>query len=279
MTDEAATEQPLFHLAVLALVQGITEFLPISSSAHLILVPTLMGWSDQGLAIDIATHIGTMLAVVLYFNRDVGRMVKGGLRLVAGRPDADSRLVLQIAVATIPVVIAGFLVKDLIAGSLRSPAVIACTTLVFGLLLWRADRGVGTDGRGVDDLRWRDVLLIGLAQTMALVPGVSRSGVTMTMALFLGLARPEAARFAMLMAIPTMAAAGILVGVEIVRSGDVGVLRDAALAGAMAFASALVAIWGLMAWLKRATFVPFVIYRLALAAVLTVLLATGIIAV
>lgn len=266
---------PLVQLVVLALVQGITEFLPISSSAHLILVPALTGWDDQGLALDVAMHVGTLLAVVLYFRRDVGALVVGVGDVVRRRRSPAARLALQIAAATAPVVVAGLLLRDRIADDWRDPALIMTTTAVFGVVLWLADRRSGRASGGVEALSWRDAALIGAAQALALVPGVSRSGITMTAALLLGQRRPEAARFSLLLSIPTTAAAGILGGMEVAASGDAALRGDALIAGALAFVSALAAIAALMAWLRRASFTPFVVYRLALAAVLGGLLAAG----
>lgn len=264
------------RLTVLAIVQGVTEFLPISSSAHLILVPKLTGWEDQGLGLDVAMHIGTLAAVVLYFWRDVRDLALGGADLVSGRGcSPHARLAVQLMVATLPVVAAGLVLEDLIAEEWRSAALIATTTAVFGLLLWladrRADRSVGTVG----SLTWRAALLIGLAQALALVPGVSRSGITMTTALFLGLSRAESARFSLLLSIPTTAAAGMLGTVEMLRAGDAAAQDQAVIAGLLAFGCAFLAIFGLMRWLKHASFTPFVVYRLLLAAVLAGLLAVG----
>jgi undecaprenyl-diphosphatase UppP len=180
------------NLIVLAVVQGVTEFLPISSSAHLILVPQLMDWQDQGLAIDVAMHIGTLIAVMAYFHGEVWRMIRGGLNLVAGRPDGDTRLLLQLALATIPVVIVGFLLRDIVATTFRSPLLIATTTIGFGILLWIADRKGEISERALAGMTYRDALLIGVFQAIALVPGVSRSGITMTAGLFLAFSRTEA---------------------------------------------------------------------------------------
>lgn len=266
---------PLWHLVILAVVQGITEFLPISSSAHLILVPALTGWADQGLAIDVAMHLGTLGAVVVYFRHDVVHLAAGAVDALFGRLTEDGRLALQVALATVPVVVAGFLLKDAIATEWRSPALITVTTAAFGVLLWLADRRADTAARGVGGLGWRDALIIGLAQAAALVPGVSRSGITMTAALVLGLKRPDAARFSLLLSIPTTAAAGALASVDLIRSGDPALQADALVAGVLAFVSALAAVAGLMAWLRRATFTPFVLYRLALAGALALLLGAG----
>ena len=256
------------NLIVLAMVQGITEFLPISSSAHLILVPQLTPWEDQGLAIDVAMHIGTLLAVMVFFHAEMRRLVVGGINLVRGRPDGDTRLLLQLALATVPVVIAGFLLKDMVATNWRSPFLIAGTTIGFGILLYLVDRKGATSERGLAGMTYRDALLIGLFQALALVPGVSRSGITMTAGLFLSFSRTEAARFSLLLAVPTTMAAGLLGGYELWKSGDTTLQADAFYAAALAFVAALLAIWGLMAWLKNATFTPFVIYRLVLGAFL-----------
>jgi undecaprenyl-diphosphatase len=271
-------EVSLLQIAVLAVVQGVTEFLPISSSAHLILVPALTGWQDQGLALDVAMHIGTLLAVVLYFRRDVGTLANGMAHALRGRTTQDARLMLQIVVATLPVVVAGFLLKDRIETDWRSPALITVTTIAFGLLLWAADRRGSRAEETVEALSWRNAVLIGLAQALALVPGVSRSGITMTMALFLGQRRPDAARFSLLLSIPTTAAAGTLGFMDLAGAGDPVVQTDALIGGVLALVSALIAIAGLMAWLKHASFLPFVVYRLALGAVLGVLLASGVLA-
>ncbi|GGO61758.1 Undecaprenyl-diphosphatase [Roseovarius pacificus] len=266
---------PLLHLIVLAVVQGITEFLPISSSAHLILVPVFTGWADQGLSLDVAMHIGTLVAVVLYFRRDVAMLLTGAVDVARRRSTPAARLTLQIIAATLPVVVAGFLLKDRIESDWRSPVLIMVTTAAFGVLLWTADRRADRAEGTIDGLTWRDVALIGAAQALALVPGVSRSGITMTVALLLGQRRPEAARFSLLLSIPTTAAAGFLGAMDLVGTQDAALRTDALIAGGLAFLSALAAIAGLMAWLRRASFTPFVIYRLVLAGVLAAMLALG----
>jgi len=256
------------ELVVLALVQGVTEFLPISSSGHLILVSQLTGWQDQGLLIDVSLHIGTLVAVVLYFWRDVLEVLAGALDIVRGRVGTPAaRLLLQIALATLPVVVVGFLAKDLVETGLRSALIIATTTIVFGVLLWIADRNPRED-RTIADLGYGDALVIGLLQAVALIPGTSRSGITMTGGRFLGMERAESARFSMLLSIPTIVAAGALATLDLVQSGDVTLQADAVIAAALAFVSALVAIWAMLAWLKRATFTVFVVYRLVLGAFL-----------
>lgn len=251
------------HIIVLALVQGITEFLPISSSGHLALVPMLTDWPDQGLKIDVAVHVGTLIAVMLYFWRDVWMMLAGLGRLLTGRGGPGVRMIGLLIVATIPVVVAGVLLKDVIATQFRTLEVIAWATLGFGVLLWLADR-VGLTVRRIEHMRVSDAFLLGLAQALALIPGTSRSGITMTGARLLGYERPDAARFSMLMSIPTILAAGVLIGIDLYQAGDRTVTREALTAAGLALVSALAAIGLLMAWLKRAGFLPFAIYRVLL---------------
>jgi undecaprenyl-diphosphatase len=254
-----------FQIAVLALVQGITEFLPISSSGHLILVPLLTGWPDQGLVIDVAVHVGSLGAVMLYFWRDLGTMLQGltdwrsgGLLDQPGR-----QLIILVVIGTIPVVLAGLALKLIGTGNLRSATVIGWTTLGFGLLLYFADRW-GARTRGVRDMGSGAALVIGLAQVLALIPGTSRSGITMTAARALGLRRDEAARFSMLLSIPTIISAGTLLGLDLVEQGTAQLRSDVLLAAGLALVSAWFSIALLMRWLERATFTPFVIYRCVL---------------
>jgi undecaprenyl-diphosphatase len=256
----------LFHILVLSIVQGITEFLPISSSAHLILVPALTGWPDQGLAMDVAVHVGTLAAVICYFHRETRSMLQGVFQVARGRTRTnDAQLALRIALATCPVVVAGYFLAPTVATDWRSPLLIAATTIVFGLLLWSADR-VARVGRGesFERLTLRAAFVIGLAQALALVPGVSRSGITITAALFLGYRRDAAARFSLLLSIPTTAAAGTLGAFELWQSGDTVLQGEAAIGVAVSMVAGLLAIAFLMRWLRHATFMPFVAYRLLL---------------
>jgi undecaprenyl-diphosphatase len=265
----------LLNLAILALIQGITEFLPISSSGHLLLFPTLMGVADQGLSIDVAVHVGTLAAVMLYFRRDVGTVVVGSLDIARGRTGTDAaRLAWYLAIATIPVVIAG--VAFAAAGLddvLRAPGlaiwVVAATTLLWGVVLWLVDRA-SPMRREAGGWSMRDAVLMGLAQALAIVPGTSRSGITMTAARALGFDRVEAARLSMLMSVPAIAAAGLWLVVKLIRDGDVALGLDAALGAGLAFVSALAALTVMMRMLSTWTFLPFVLYRLALGAVLVV---------
>lgn len=193
----------------LAFVQGLTEFLPISSSGHLVLVPKLLGWPDQGLAFDVAVHVGTLIAVLTYFRRDISRLVIDWLRSLGGAPPtAYSRLAWSIAFATMMVGVAGVFMEPIINRWLREPIPVAWATIGFGLLLGWADYS-GKKQRSIDQITWRDVLMIGSAQVLALIPGTSRSGITITTGLAMGLTREAAARFSFLTAIPVIALAGI----------------------------------------------------------------------
>ncbi|MCB2100151.1 MAG: undecaprenyl-diphosphate phosphatase [Rhodobacterales bacterium] len=258
------------QIVVLALVQGITEFLPISSSGHLVLVPYFGGWPDQGLLMDVAVHVGTLGAVVIYFWRDLWDMLVGLGRLLRGRRDPRAMLVIYLILATIPVVIAGFLVNAYAGDALRSIAVIGWTTLGFGIVLYVTDR-LGMTLRTLDHIGWRDALVVGLAQVLALVPGTSRSGITMSAARMLGMERSDAARFSMLLSIPTILGAGLLKGKELYDSGNAALTFDAILAAGLSMVAALIAVALMMAWLKRATFTPFVVYRVVLGVVLLAL--------
>ena len=258
---------PILHLAILALVQGITEFLPISSSGHLVLVPFMMQWQDQGLMMDVAVHVGTLGAVMVYAWREIGMMIGGLWKLMRGRVDQGTRLMLQVIIGSIPVVIAGYAITKYAGGMLRSVEIIGWTTLGFGLLLGFADR-VGMTVRRLEHMSYGGALAIGMAQVIALIPGTSRSGITMTMARFLGFERADAARFSLLLSIPAIAGAGTLAGIDLWHSGDVNLTRDVLTAVGLSFASALVAITLMMAWLRHAGFMPFVVYRILLGALL-----------
>lgn len=253
----------LFQITILALVQGITEFLPISSSGHLIMLPIIAGWPDQGLTVDIAVHVGTLAAVVVYFHRDVRALISGGFGFLAGRRDDNTRLALYMIVGTVPVVITGMAASRYLGDALRNIEVIGWTTLTFGIALWLADR-FGMTARRIEHMRLPDVVIIGLAQALAVIPGTSRSGITMTAARMLGMERADGARFSMLLSIPTIIAAGTLAGLDLYQAGDARLTLDAMLAASLAFVTALAAIAILMAWLQHATYTPFVIYRVIL---------------
>ena len=257
---------PILHLVVLAVVQGITEFFPISSSAHLILTPKILGWTDQGPLIDLAVHVGTLLAVILYFRVEMWRMTKGALALLRGHYIDDAKLFLQLSLASVPAFAAGPLIYYFGGNEMmRSVELIGWTTLIFGILLYFADQ-YGRRLLRVENVTYLHALLIGLAQALALVPGVSRSGSTMTAARFLGMERAEAARFSFLMSIPVTMAAGGLGVLEIYKSGQVELQMDAVISGAVAFVTALFAITVLLRWLQSSSFTPFVVYRVLLGA-------------
>jgi undecaprenyl-diphosphatase len=275
---------PLILLAVLALVQGLTELLPISSSAHLILTwevfarleqPVDLG-GQQELMLDIAGHIGTLAAIVLYFWRDVLAILGGALRLLMGRVDRRSRLFLLVLLSVIPAAVAGFLIQDIAAQELRLVELIAWTQIGFGLLLYLADR-IGMTIRKIDHLRVVDVAVLGLAQALALIPGTSRSGITMTAGRFLGLERSEAARFSFLMAMPAIAGAGILAALDLMEmdSASASLGTDALITAALSFFASLAAVAFLMAWIRRQSFTIFVVYRVALGAFLLWLVYSG----
>jgi undecaprenyl-diphosphatase len=251
----------------LAVVQGITEFLPISSSGHLVLTSQALGWPDQGLLIDIAVHAGTLLAVIVYFWRDLWEMTLGAIGIFTGRRSPAQRLIGCLAIATVPVVLAGYFGIDYIEDVLRNVELIAWTTLGFGVLLWIVDRLCMTVRR-LEHLTYGGALLVGVAQVLALLPGTSRSGITMTACRFLGLERRDAARFSMLLSIPTILGASILAGLKIYEAGDMTLGVDAVIAAGLAFVTALIAIAFMMRWLMFATFTPFVIYRILLGFVL-----------
>lgn len=261
----------LIQLVVLAIIQGITEFLPISSSAHLILAPAVMNWTDQGPLIDIAAHVGSLAAVLLYFRTESVMLFRGGIDTLVFKPSDDRKLFLFVAAATVPtLVFAAVLVLIDAADALRSPVVIGWTSILFGVLLWHADRSKGAR-EGLETITWRDAISIGLAQMVALIPGVSRSGITMTMARYLGLSRSEAARFSMLLAIPTILALGFFAVIEIAREGAGATISAAAIVGALSFVCAYAAIAVLMRLTRSMSFTPFVIYRILFGIVLLVM--------
>ena len=255
------------QVAALAVLQGLLEFLPVSSSAHLVLLPRLVGWPDQGLAFDVAVHVGTLAAVVAHFRGEIARLARGWARTLRGTRDADGRLAWAIVLATVPVGLAGLAFEHLAATGLREVRVVAWATIGFALALWAADRW-GRGRRTLETLRWHEALLVGLAQALAIVPGASRSGVTMAAGLALGMTREAAARFSFLLSMPVIALAGTLEAVRLVQvQGPVP--WGAVAAGAMlAGLTAWVVIALFLRWIERVGMTPFVVYRLALGAVL-----------
>jgi undecaprenyl-diphosphatase len=262
----------LIDAIVLAIVQGVSEFLPISSSGHLVLVPHFLGWPDQGLAFDVAVHVGTAVALLIYFRRELSAMIVAWFGSLAGRHDRNSRLAWQILVGTVPVGLVGLMFGDYIEHNLREPLFVACTLTVFGLLMYAADRL----GRGAGDeygLSWLQAILIGVAQALSLMPGTSRSGVTMTAGRALGLTRSGAARFSFLLAVPGISAAGVYEGAKLLDS-PAPVNWVPILAGmALAALSGIACIHFLIRFIERIGLLPFTIYRLVLAAVIVAVFA------
>lgn len=262
----------LLHLLILGVVQGLTEFLPISSSAHLILVPRVLAVPDQGLAYDLAAHLGSLAAVIGYFRQDLWRMIGGWLRSRGSLEDSDSRLVWFVLVATLPVAVAGLLLHDAIDSVLRSPLVIATASIGFGLLLWWADRA-GQRLREPAAMSWGDAVLIGLAQMLALIPGTSRAGITITAGLFLGLTRQAAARFSFLLAIPVIGLAGAWETWQLSASGIAVDWMALLLVTVVSGVTAGLTIHYFLRFLQFTGMLPYVIYRVALGLVIVAMFA------
>lgn len=258
-----------FNLLLIALIQGVTEFLPVSSSGHLILLPSLTGLADQGQVIDVAAHLGTLSAVVLYFWSDVRLALAGTLRLMRGKVDTKGAfLALCLLIATIPVIIVGLILKVTgLSDAMRGIAVIGWAMIVFGIVLYWADQK-GPTTHTVEGWTLKDAFKMGLWQTLALIPGTSRSGITITAGRMLGYTRTDAARLSMLMSIPTIIASASLLGLDVIGTADAGALRDIGIVMAMSFVAALFALTLMMRLLKSVSYTPYVIYRIALGVVL-----------
>lgn len=262
----------LFHLFLLALIQGITEFLPISSSGHLILLPALTSLDDQGLVIDVAVHIGTLFAVCWYFRQDVGLAARGVPDMLRGDfTTRGSFLALCLTIATIPVIIVGLIFKLMgVMEMLRSIAVIGWMMIIFGIVLYLTDR-MGQQTRKAEGWTLKHALYLGLWQAIALIPGTSRSGIVISGARALGYGRHDAARLSMLMSIPTIIASGSLMGFDVVRVADWQAARDGAIAALISFFAAWAALVFMMRLLRSVSFTPYVIYRLILGTILLVI--------
>jgi undecaprenyl-diphosphatase len=265
----------LWFATLLGIVQGITEFLPISSTAHLRITPALLGIDDPGAAFTAVIQLGTLVAVIVYFRNDLIDMARG---LLAGRASPQTRLFLYVCAGTVPIGIAGLAFKDVIVGDARSLYVVAVALLVVAIVMWGADR-VGRQGRLIPDLRLADALIIGAAQACALIPGVSRSGATIAAALFLGMRRDDAARFSFLLSIPALGAAGVFElpdAVREIRGMGEGSLVPLAVATIVSGITGYAAIAWLLRFLRTSTLGGFVLYRLALGGLILGLLAAGI---
>ena len=265
---------PLLFIVVLAVVQGITEFLPVSSSGHLELswraldrAEVALPPEEQRLILFVAVHLGSLLAVMLYFWRDIWAMLRGVFRMFIGRGGPDLKLLAMVIVASLPLVAVGFLVRGDLLETVYSLQVIGWATIGFAILLFIGDR-FGLTVRRTEHITLTDALFIGLAQVLALLPGTSRSGVTMTAARFLGFERGEAARFSLLLSMPAILGASTLSGYDLYQSGNLRLGFDAAMAAGLAFVSAWLSIALMMAWLRSAGFTPFVVYRLAIGVII-----------
>lgn len=268
---------PLYHIIVLAVIQGITEFLPISSSGHLVLTHALFGnevsdlcWKTNRL-MDVAVHVGTLLSVLLYFRKDIAMMLAGVFK-----PQSNGfKLSGKIIIASLPVIVAGFALQMIQPTFLCLIQIMAWMSIIFGILLYFADKI--DDGKTIEHLTLKHSFLIGLSQILALIPGVSRSGITMTSARFLGFSRIAAARFSLLLSIIAISGAGFLTCFDLIEINNINLGFDVLIAVALSFISGYIAISLMMKWLSRATFMPFVIYRLVLGVALLGLIYGGVI--
>ena len=269
----------LLQAIILGIVQGLTEFLPISSSAHLRIVPAFAGWDDPGAGFTAVVQLGTMLAEVIYFRRDlwrIGTRWTASLRRPELRSELDARMGWYLIWATIPIGVIGLLFEDSIETTFRALELIACTLIVLGVVLWWADRRA-TRHRPITDLKLKDGLIMGAAQTLALVPGVSRSGATITAGLLLGLERAAAARFSFLLSIPAVVLSGLYQAAQLITGdtpGHAGVV-EVIVATILAFVTGYAAIAFLLRYLVTHTLSVFVAYRIGLGAIVLVLVATG----
>jgi undecaprenyl-diphosphatase len=266
---------PILQIIVLALIQGITEFLPISSSGHLLLVPALTGWKDQGLMTDVMVHMGSFMAVVVYFWRDVKNLGYGAVDLLRGRTTMWGRLALLIAAATVPAIVFGVFLDQIgFMDAVRTmPQIIAWNAIIFGILLYATDYFGGFSKR-MSDMNVPSALIIGIAQAISIIPGTSRSGITMSAARALGFERPEAARFSFLLGLPAIAGAGILKLSEAAANGN-GLTLESIITAVLTFFVALGTITILMKMVKFMSFLPFAIYRVILGVVLLALIYSG----
>jgi len=253
------------HLILLSVLQGLTEFLPVSSSGHLILFSKLTSFIDQGPEIDVAVHIGSVMAVIIYFWRDVSLMLKGlwQTHFLPNFKISGARLAWLIVIGTIPAVIFGLALKSYGLEHLRNAELIGWTLIGYGILLYIADK-YGKTTRTTDNLGIKDAIIIGCAQCLALIPGTSRSGITITASRFLGLQRREAAKFSMLLSVPAIIGAGCLVAFDLLKSGNIENIHNALHGIGYSFIASITAIYIMMSWLKKWSFTPFVIYRLLL---------------
>lgn len=271
----------LYHIILLAVIQGITEFIPVSSSGHLGLFHCLTDqcdhWDQNNLIMDIAVHVGTLLAVLLYFWRDVISMLSGMKDTSTGKAkSSDAKLFQYVIISSVPVIIAGLALNLFEPDWLKTLYVIAWTTVIFGVVLWFADTK-SPSTKEMKEMTYKDAIIVGLAQTLALVPGTSRSGITMTASRFLGYSRTESARYSMLLAMVAISGAGALISLSLLNSGDVQLGLNALVGVVVSFISSIFAITIMMKFLERSTFTIFAIYRVILGSTLLALLYSGVI--
>jgi undecaprenyl-diphosphatase len=260
----------MLEIIILAIIQGITEFLPISSSAHLILPEQVLGWGHNDLAFDVAVHVGSLLAVMIYFRQDIVRLTTAWLsKGFSTSQNSDSRLAWFVIIGTIPAGLFGFLMKDWIELNARSALIIAITTIVFGLLLWYAD-AKATQRKSIDKISLKDTVFIGVAQALAIIPGTSRSGITMTAGLLLGLDRESAARFSFLLSMPIILAAGLFSVLDLVEAERAVDWYSLLYGAVFSFVAAYMCIHLFLNWISHIGMLPFVIYRLILGVVLLI---------
>ncbi len=269
----------LYHIILLAIIQGLTEFLPVSSSGHLGLFHCFTDqcdtWDSENLALDISVHVGTLFAVLVYFWRDVLNMLVGLKDLGTGQKDTkNAKLLIFLIISSIPVIIAGFILHTLEPDWLKTIYVIAWATLIFGVVLWWADKKFKST-RTIENLTYKDAVCIGLAQMLALIPGTSRSGITMTAARMLGFTRTESARYSLLLSFVAISGAGVLIGLSLMEEANTSLGLDALIAVLFAFISGWASIALMMKFIKRSTFTVFAVYRIALGGILLTLLYTG----
>lgn len=248
-------------LSILAMVQGLTEYLPVSSSGHLILIAHYLKIEGSSLELDVAVHFGSLFAAVAYFRKDIIEMLKGIIELLKGSKNSGAKLAINCAVATAPVLLAGLAVSIFPALDFRDIRIVGFTLIGFGILLYLGDR-IGKSEKTLENMKITDAIIIGLSQILALVPGTSRSGITMTSARFLGFERKESAKFSMLISIPAIFAAGCMVILKVFLSDNNELHANIIVAVFLSFLVAYTSIWFMMALLKKLNFTPFVIYRI-----------------
>lgn len=254
---------PNIDILVLAIVQGVTEFLPVSASGHLILVPQFFCWADQGPALKVAAYLGLLLALLVYFWRELFVMTRGLYKLARGKRDPGSRLIMLLLVATVPALIIGFLLEMFVGDYLHTAEIVGWNLIIWGIILYVADK-IGLTVRRMEHLNAGQALIIGIFQCLAFIPGTSRSAITMTVARTLGYERIAAARFSFLLSIPAIAAAGLYEGYELLQAPGPQMMDQVGLMIAGTAVTGFLAIAFMMYWLRRSGFGPFVLYRILL---------------